>query len=98
MGTRNEGKDPELKTGWEKEALQKVQGEELKRKHGETLSVLDALRRSRKSRGGVGAPLQVPAHLRDGTQLVITDEQLKIDMSKVQQEAEGGGQVDDDEE
>lgn len=47
--------------------------------HKETLGVLDALRRSRKSRGGVGAPLQVPANLKNaanGQGIVITDADL----------------------
>lgn len=43
---------------------------------GETLTVLDALRRSRKSRGGTGEPLRVPPNLADaarGQGIVITD-------------------------
>jgi hypothetical protein len=37
----------------------------------ETLIVLDALRRMRKSQGGVGAPLEIPRELQ--TAIVITD-------------------------
>lgn len=43
------------------------------------LHTLDALRRTRKQRGGVGAPLDVPASLKDaarGQGIVITDEDL----------------------
>lgn len=50
--------------------------------HKETLGVLDALRRSRKARGGSGAPLQVPANLRNaanGVGIVITDADLDLD-------------------
>lgn len=54
-----------------------MQTSELRRKQGETLSVLDELRRTRKARGGVGAPLNVPANLREGTEIVITDADLK---------------------
>lgn len=53
--------------------------EEKLREFGETNSVLDQLRRTRKSRGGVGAPLQVPTHLKDAAQgqgIVITDADL----------------------
>jgi hypothetical protein len=42
----------------------------------ETLTVLEMLRRTRKSRGGVGAPLQVPAHLAGGP-MIVTDADLK---------------------
>jgi len=63
----------------EREALVEFQAAELKKSQEETLSVLDALRRSRKARGGVGAPLQVPANLRDaaaGQGIIITDADL----------------------
>lgn len=45
----------------------------------ETKSLLDRLRATRKARGGTGAPLEVPAHLRDaasGVGIVITDADL----------------------
>jgi hypothetical protein len=65
----------------DKGMLQKFQTEELRKNQGETLSVLDALRRSRKSRGGVGEPLQVPANLQDAAQgkptIIVTDADLK---------------------
>lgn len=64
------------KTGWEKDALREVVGNELRNRQGETLSVLDQLRRTRISRGGVGAPLQVPAHLSAGSEIIITDAAL----------------------
>ena len=38
--------------------------------HG-TLAILDVLRKSRKSRGGVGAPLVVASHLNDTRQTII---------------------------
>lgn len=50
-----------------------------KKEHEETLGVLDALRRTRKARGGPGAPLQVPANLRNaanGIGIIITDSDL----------------------
>lgn len=53
--------------------------EEKRKEQGVTLSVLDALRRSRKDRGGVGAPLEIPANLRDaaaGQGIIITDADL----------------------
>lgn len=50
--------------------------------HQETLGVLDALRRTRKQRGGTGAPLQVPANLKNaanGVGIIITDSDLNPD-------------------
>lgn len=38
---------------------------------------LDRLRATRKARGGVGAPLQVPIHLQSSAAIVITDADLK---------------------
>ena len=59
---------------------------EVKRaEQSEVLSLLDQLRRTRKDRGGVGAPLQVPAHLRDaaeGQGIIITDADLTIGSNK----------------
>lgn len=56
---------------------------EMYERHGDTLSLLDKLRATRKARGGSGAPLLVPAHLRDiasddAKGVVITDEDLTI--------------------
>lgn len=64
-----------------KEAIKKVLVEEKRREQGETLSVLDTLRRTRATRGGVGAPLQVPGHLKEGpgNLIVITDADLKAE-------------------
>lgn len=45
--------------------------EERVRANKETLTVLEALRKMRKSQGGVGAPLEVPRELQ--TAIVITD-------------------------
>lgn len=42
----------------------------------DTKSILDKLRATRKARGGVGAPLQVPNHLRPDTAIIITDADL----------------------
>lgn len=82
------------KPGWEKEAIKEVVSEDLKQRQGETLSTLDALRRSRKSRGGVGAPLDVPPHLAGaaaGQGIIITDAMLNDGLSKK------AAPVDDDE-
>ena len=57
--------------------------------HDEILSKLDELRRTRKARGGVGAPLQVPFHLRDaagGYGIVVTDADLNPDIVKTREE------------
>lgn len=63
----------------DREAITKVLAEDKRREQSETLSVLDVLRRTRKARGGTGAPLAVPADLRDaadGKGVVITDADL----------------------
>ena len=56
---------------------------------GAALFVLDELRRTRRSRGGVGEPLKIPAHLRDAAEgkpsIIITDEDLNAD-SEVERE------------
>lgn len=60
----------------EEEALKKYLTEQKRREQEETLTVLESLRRSRKSRGGVGAPLEVPANLKGaakGMGIVVTD-------------------------
>jgi hypothetical protein len=62
---------------WDREQLVKFEKEQLQQRQGETLTVLEALRRSRKTRGGVGAPLQVPAHLQPAAAIVVTDADLK---------------------
>lgn len=69
-----------------KEAVNELAG-----RHGETLSVLDKLRATRKSRGGTGAPLQVPGHLKDaaeGIGIVITDADLNTGLTKAIAESE----------
>lgn len=79
-GRQDRNAEIDEKLARDKEALSKVLVEEKQREQGETLSVLDALRRTRKARGGVGAPLQVPAHLKDaskGTGIIITDEDVE---------------------
>lgn len=67
----------------EKELLQKFLVAEEKKTHDSTNKILDELRRTRKARGGVGAPLEVPAHLRgvtDGSGLIlVTDAELDKD-------------------
>lgn len=52
--------------------IRKVLVEEKRRAQNEQLTVLESLRRSRKARGGVGAPLEVPVHLRGGP-VILTD-------------------------
>lgn len=71
MGVDSKAQVQVGKPGWEKEAMKEVMTQDLQKRHGETLSTLDALRRSRVSRGGVGAPLDVPVHLQQA--IVITD-------------------------
>lgn len=61
-----------------KAQLGEALGAAKREEQGEILTVLDQLRRSRKSRGGVGK-LQVPIHLRDaaaGIGIVVTDRDL----------------------
>lgn len=60
----------------EKEQLAKFLGEQLKDTHDQQRKILDELRRSRRARGGVGAPLEVPAHLRESSQIIVTDADL----------------------
>lgn len=79
--TQRQARKEELKTQFDRdrEALAKVLVEEKRKEQGSTLSVLDALRRSRKARGGTGAPLTVPANLQDaaaGQGILITDADL----------------------
>lgn len=49
---------------------------EKKKEQSETLTVLDSLRRSRKSRGGVGAPLDIPGHLSEARQTIMLTDAL----------------------
>lgn len=47
--------------------------------HQEINKTLEMLRKTRKARGGAGAPLQVPVHLRDaaaGKPILVTDADL----------------------
>lgn len=46
-----------------------------KKEQDDTLSILDTLRKTRISRGGVGAPLDVPRHLENA--IVVTDDEFK---------------------
>jgi len=66
---------------WDKEQLATYEAQQLTQKQNETRSVLDVLRATRKSRGGTGAPLQVPAHLKEAAEgkpsVVLTDADLK---------------------
>jgi hypothetical protein len=69
----------------EQEALTKFLLEEQKKAHDETRKTLDELRRTRKTRGGVGAPLDVPFHLKDaarGMGIIVTDADLNPDLQK----------------
>lgn len=56
---------------------------DLKGRHNDTMGVLDELRRTRKSRGGVGAPLIVPGSLSTAAEgkpsIIITDAELDKD-------------------
>lgn len=81
MGRQQRNQEVDDKLARDKEQLAKASTEFLKAQQGETLSVLDMLRKTRKSRGGVGAPLVVPPHLRDaakGEGIVITDADLTV--------------------
>lgn len=73
-----------------------ILAEQKRQDQNETKSVLDHLRKTRKARGGVGAPLIVPAHLQDasmGQGIVITD----ADLALPGDENEGPQEQDDDE-
>lgn len=77
----NKGKEPGKVIHSDKVALERAQlgmalTEAKRAEFDDTLSILDKLRATRKARGGVGAPLQVPLHLRAGTEIVITDADL----------------------
>lgn len=66
----------------DREALEKAQlttalTEAKRAEFDDTKRVLDQLRATRKARGGVGAPLQVPLHLQSSAAIVITDADLK---------------------
>lgn len=61
----------------------------LRFQHDDIKKKLDELRRTRKARGGVGAPLQVPAHLRDaaaGIGIVVTDADLDPRKTKTREQ------------
>ena len=58
----------------EQEAVAMVAVAEKKLENENTLRILDELRRTRKARGGTGAPLEVPTNLKN--QIVITDADL----------------------
>lgn len=69
----------------EQEQLKKFLLEDMTRNHNETRKTLDELRRTRVARGGVGAPLQVPTHLRDaaaGIGIIVTDADLNPDLMR----------------
>lgn len=68
----SQGQQPQSELG-------QMLAESKRREHQEVLGPLDALRRSRKTRGGTGAPLQVPANLKNaanGQGIIITDADL----------------------
>lgn len=52
--------------------------EEKKKEMDKTKSTLDELRRTRRARGGTGAPLEIPRHLRavDSNAIIITDNDM----------------------
>lgn len=66
-----------------------TEGSPLLFEHNETRKTLEMLRKTRAARGGVGAPLTVPGHLRDaaaGQGVVITDADLSPNSRKTQEE------------
>lgn len=68
------------KAALEKAQITQVLTEETRRQQDETKKILDYLRQTRKSRGGTGKPLEVPAHLKDASEgigVIITDADLK---------------------
>lgn len=54
--------------------LKKALAEDIAGRQNETRRVLDALRKTRRARGGTGAPLEQPAHLRNP--IFVTDAEL----------------------
>lgn len=60
------------------EELRKFLGEELQNRQHETLGVLDALRRTRRTRGGTGEPLKIPGHLNEVKQTIILTDALSV--------------------
>jgi hypothetical protein len=64
------------------EDLKKALVEQKRLEQNETRAILDTLRRTRKARGGVGAPLLVPAHL-GGNAVVLTDPDTVEEMNEI---------------
>lgn len=68
-----------------------AEGSALAFEHNETRKTLEMLRKTRAARGGVGAPLKVPGHLRDaaaGQGIVITDADLNPNKPKGREQQE----------
>ena len=63
----------------EKEQLAKYLAEVKHQEHGETLTILDALRKSRKSRSGSDAPLEQPRHLSEARQTIILTDAIGVE-------------------
>lgn len=74
--------DPEKHNPLINKELAEVLVAEKRREQNETLAVLDVLRKTRAARGGVGAPLLIPAHL-GGDKLIITDPTSVEEMNEI---------------
>lgn len=72
----------------DKEALAKVLSEQKVQEQGQTLSVLDALRKTRKQRGGVGEPLIIPRSLQLSSNIIVTDAELNDGFDRSNSESE----------
>lgn len=78
----------------EEDRKRATEGSALLYEHNETRKLLEELRKTRKMRGGVGAPLVVPDHLRDaaaGQGIIVTDADLNPNATKSREQ-----QDDDD--
>lgn len=84
MGIRPATPEVDRKAVTDPDALRKMLGSELDAQHGEIRHTLDVLRRTRKARGGVGAPLQVPPTLGAQSLIVVTDADLNaVDQARM---------------
>ena len=64
------------------DAIKEVLLIEKRREQSEVLGVLDMLRRSRKLRGGTGAPLDIPRHLSEAKQTILITDAESVDQKE----------------
>lgn len=62
------------------DSVKKVLAQQIKASQDDTRKTLDALRKTRKARGGTGAPLDVPRHLHNP--IFVTDAELADGLSR----------------